>query len=49
MCVKPVQDEKTFEIITSPEYQEFIIEGADFDYWTNRWWARVEEYYVKHA
>jgi hypothetical protein len=49
MCVKPEQDEKTFEIITLPQYQEFIIEGADFDYWTNRWWQRVEEYYVKHA
>jgi genome maintenance exonuclease 1 len=49
MCVKPVQDEKTFEIITPPQYQEFIIEGTDFDYWTNRWWQRVEEYYIKHA
>jgi genome maintenance exonuclease 1 len=27
------------------EYQEFILEPADFDYWTERWCARVEEYY----
>lgn len=27
------------------EYQEFILEPSDFDYWTERWCARVEEYY----
>lgn len=27
------------------EYQEFILESADFDYWTDRWLKRVEEYY----
>jgi genome maintenance exonuclease 1 len=27
------------------EYQEFILEPADFDYWTERWCKRVEEYY----
>lgn len=27
------------------EYQEFILEPADFDYWTERWCARVSEYY----
>jgi CRISPR/Cas system-associated exonuclease Cas4 (RecB family) len=27
------------------EYQEFILEPADFDYWTERWLKRVEEYY----
>jgi genome maintenance exonuclease 1 len=26
-------------------YQEFILEPADFDYWTERWCKRVEEYY----
>ena len=30
------------------EYQEFIIEGEEFDKWRDKWWARVEEYYVKH-
>jgi genome maintenance exonuclease 1 len=27
------------------EYQEFILEPDDFDYWTERWCARVEQYY----
>ena len=27
------------------EYQEFILEPSDFDYWTDRWLKRVEEYY----
>jgi genome maintenance exonuclease 1 len=27
------------------EYQEFILEPKDFDYWTERWCARVSEYY----
>jgi genome maintenance exonuclease 1 len=28
-----------------PEYQEFILEPADFDHWTQRWCDRVSEYY----
>jgi len=28
-------------------YQEFIIEGNEFDHWSDRWFKRVEEYYVK--
>ncbi len=27
------------------EYQEFILEPKDFDYWTERWCERVSEYY----
>lgn len=27
------------------QYQEFILEPSDFDYWTNRWCDRVAEYY----
>jgi genome maintenance exonuclease 1 len=27
------------------EYQEFILEPKDFEYWQNRWLARVEQYY----
>lgn len=27
------------------EYQEFILEPKDFDYWTNRWCDRVGQYY----
>lgn len=27
------------------EYQEFIIEGDEFDDWTDKWFKRVEQYY----
>ena len=27
------------------EYQEFILEPSDFDYWTDRWCDRVSQYY----
>jgi genome maintenance exonuclease 1 len=27
------------------EYQEFILEPTDFEYWQNRWFDRVEQYY----
>jgi genome maintenance exonuclease 1 len=27
------------------EYQEFILEPQDFDYWTEEWCKRVEQYY----
>jgi genome maintenance exonuclease 1 len=26
-------------------YQEFILKPEDFDYWTNQWFDRVEQYY----
>jgi genome maintenance exonuclease 1 len=29
------------------EYQEFIVEGNEFDTWSDNWWRRVEEYYSK--
>ena len=28
-------------------YQEFIIEGNEFDMWTDKWFERVEQYYRK--
>lgn len=28
-------------------YQEFIIEGAEFDSYTDKWFKRVEQYYTK--
>lgn len=31
------------------EYQEFILDPKDFDMWTDRWCARVEEYYAKYG
>jgi genome maintenance exonuclease 1 len=27
------------------QYQEFIIEGEEFDRWTDKWFKRLEEYY----
>jgi genome maintenance exonuclease 1 len=27
------------------QYQEFILQPKDFDYWTEEWWQRVEQYY----
>lgn len=29
------------------QYQEFIVEGNEFDAWADKWWRRVEEYYTK--
>lgn len=43
MCVKP--PEITPMVWGEPVYQEFILEPKDFDYWTERWCKRVEEYY----
>ena len=31
------------------QYQEFIMEPADFDMWTNRWCDRVEQYYRENS
>lgn len=28
-------------------YQEFIIEGTEFDHWSNEWFNRLEQYYSK--
>ena len=28
-------------------YQEFIVEGNEFDTWTDRWFKRVEQYYTQ--
>lgn len=45
MCVKPDTNEMG-QIITEPVYQEFVIEGDEFDHWRKQWWARVEQYYL---
>lgn len=46
MCVRPP------EIAPGqwgkPQYQQFILEPKDFDYWTSRWCDRVEQYYKLH-
>jgi genome maintenance exonuclease 1 len=43
MCVKP--EEITPGVWAEPQYQEFVLEPSDFDYWTERWCQRVSEYY----
>jgi genome maintenance exonuclease 1 len=43
MCVKP--EEISPGVWADPQYQEFVLEPADFDYWTERWCTRVSEYY----
>jgi genome maintenance exonuclease 1 len=45
MCVKPEVDEQ-FNIIKPPEYQEFVLEGAEFDKYRDLWWRKVEQYYL---
>jgi genome maintenance exonuclease 1 len=32
---------------TEPQYIEFIIEGIEFDKYTNKWYNRLEQYYSK--
>ena len=44
MCVRPELDEQG-NIITAPQYQEFVLEPKDFDYWEQQWWTRLEQYY----
>jgi len=44
MAVKPEVD-KNGNIISEPEYQEFVVEGKDFDFWVNEWWKRLDAYY----
>jgi genome maintenance exonuclease 1 len=48
MCVKPESD-SAGHLLTQPQYQEFIIEGAEFDRARSAWWHRVEQYYQKHG
>lgn len=43
MCVRP--DEVGPGVWAEPQYQEFILSEEKFDYWSNKWWDRVESYY----
>jgi hypothetical protein len=47
MCVAPKEIEPG--IFEKPQYQEFVLEGAEFASYTQQWWKRVEEYYIKHG
>jgi len=48
MCAKPELDHNG-NPSTEPQYQEWIVEGAEFEQWRQRWWTRVEQYYQSHA
>lgn len=45
MCVKPPVD-NLGNPMARPEYQEFVLEKADFDHWADAWWRRLEQYYL---
>lgn len=44
MCVRPGVDEQQ-NIVSAPQYQEFLLEGEEFEQYRQLWWKRVEEYY----
>lgn len=44
MAVQPkLQADGTY---STPEYLEFVVEGAEFAYWADEWMKRVELYYL---
>ncbi len=43
MCVAP--KESSPGVWTKPEYQEFIVEGLEFDRFKDKWFERLEQYY----
>ena len=45
MCVKPEIDHNN-SIIKPPEYQEFVLEGSEYDRYRDQWWRKVEQYYL---
>ena len=48
MCVRPETDDQG-NVTTEPQYQEFIIEGAEFERARSAWWHRVEQYYQNYG
>jgi hypothetical protein len=45
MCVKPDLDQN-HNIVGQPKYQEFVLEGAEFEHYCNLWWHRLELFYT---
>ena len=45
MCVKPDLDANHM-IVGEPQYQEFVLEGQEFDKYRDLWWRRVEQFYL---
>jgi genome maintenance exonuclease 1 len=48
MCVKPVTDDMG-NVLSAPEYQEFVLEGDEFEKYRGLWWKRVEQYYMLNS
>ena len=46
MCVKP--DNPSPGVYINPQYQEWVVEGKEFDKYRKIWWQRVEEYYLNN-
>jgi len=42
MCVKP---DLIDNVWSKPQYMEFIVEGNEFDKYTDMWYAKLEKYY----
>ena len=45
MCVRPETDQQG-NIVTPPQYQEFVLKPEEFDHWEQQWWQRLELYYL---
>ena len=45
MCVRPPVDDMG-RPTARPEYQEFVLEGADYSRYCDLWWKKVEQYYM---
>jgi len=48
MCVKPITDDMG-NVLSEPEYQEFVLEGVEFEKYRGLWWKRVEQYYMLNS
>jgi hypothetical protein len=46
MCAQPAELEPG--VFDTPKYQEFVLEGTDFDHYCNEWNKRVELYYLSN-
>jgi genome maintenance exonuclease 1 len=44
MCIKPKEDDNGMPA-EPPIYQEFILEGSEYEKYRSLWWHRVEQYY----
>jgi len=45
MCVRPEVDQQG-NVLSKPQYQEFVLDPRDFDHWEQQWWQRLELYYL---